>query len=199
MCLIPGPFRCDRCPVESDQPPCVPTCLVSLTLERLLPTLPAFGCLLLLAQHAGFLIEAPATNLRQHSCFLHFLLKALQRTLEGLVLIHDNTRHTRPSPLPSRRPTMRQGATRCSLRDLIIGARRKMSNHGRLWRRGPTVRRLSHPPKTQSVQNLTWQPSEHGGTPCVAGLARQTDATKERGIALAAQTKRVAASSASGR
>lgn len=176
-CLIPTPFRCGRRPVESDQTSHVPTYLVILTFERLLPTLPAFGGLFLLAQHAGFLVEAPATNLRQHACFLYFFLKALQRTLEGLVLIHDNTRHTRPSPLASRRPTMTQRATRCSLQDFIIGARRKMSNQDPLWRTGSTVRRLSDSAKTQSVQSLAWQPARHRRGPCVADLASQSRAT----------------------
>jgi hypothetical protein len=193
MCLILRPFGCAHRPVESDQTAPVRTYLVILTFERLLPTLPAFGSLFLLAQHAGFLVEAPTTNLRQHACFLHFLLETLQRTLKGLVLIHDNTRHTRPSPLASRWPKLTQRATRCSLQGLIIDAPRKMSNQVPPLSTGSAVTAL---PLGETPSGRVSYGSQQGtGVALVwPGLASQSDATRDCGIPVPAQTRTVSAS-----
>lgn len=69
-------------------------------LERLLPALPAFGGLFLLAQDARLLIETPAANIREHAIPLYLLLETLPCTLKGLVLANRDVRHILP---PSRR------------------------------------------------------------------------------------------------
>ncbi len=68
-------------------------------LQRLLTALTALGSLLLLAKDARLLIEAPATNLREHTILLNLLVEPLQQALKALVSVTRNVRH----PLPPSR------------------------------------------------------------------------------------------------
>ena len=75
--------------------------VLELELERLLQALSALRGAFLFFQDAGFLKEAPATNLGQHTVLLNLLFETLQRALKGLVPFDDDPRHMFPPPLAS--------------------------------------------------------------------------------------------------